>query len=185
MKSTHKVTTFRRSGRRTGYYPNDIPADESHILEHVRNQVARQIVLFILENDLCTFDSILKNIKKAPSTLSWHLKRLSEAEIISVIYRQKLQLYRIVNSKLVSGMFSLPINEQPMRIMPMERKLRDTFQIVMDDKFYYEPCESSSQSRNVGPAITVALPIILFEVAPERGVWMKTYGCGLMRILVV
>jgi hypothetical protein len=55
----------------------------------------------------------------------------------------------------------------------------------MDDKFYYEPCESSSQSRNVGPAITVALPIILFEVAPERGVWMKTYGCGLMRILVV
>ncbi|MFY9873105.1 MAG: winged helix-turn-helix transcriptional regulator [Candidatus Nitrosopolaris sp.] len=123
FESTHKVTTFRRSGRRTGYYPNDIPADESHILEHVRNQVARQIVLFILENDLCTFDSILKNIKKAPSTLSWHLKRLSEAEIISVIYRQKLQLYRIVNSKLVSGMFSLPINEQPMRIMPMERKL--------------------------------------------------------------
>jgi predicted transcriptional regulator len=120
--TTHKVTTFRRSGRRTGYYPNDIPADESHILEHVRNQVTRQIVLFILENDLCTFDGIL-NIKKAPSTLSWHLKRLSEAEIISVTSRQKLQLYRIVNSKLVSGMFSLPINEQPMRIMPMERKL--------------------------------------------------------------
>jgi predicted transcriptional regulator len=120
------VTSFRRSGRRKGYYPTDFPADESHILEHIRNQVARQIVIFILENDLCTFDSILKNIKKAPSTLSWHLKRLSEAKIISVIYGQKLQLYRVINAKLVAGMFSLRVNEQPLIVMsvPMERKLK-------------------------------------------------------------
>jgi predicted transcriptional regulator len=103
LESTRKVTVFRRDGRRAGYYPNNIPADESNILEHIRNQVARQIVLFILENDLCTFDKILKNIKKAPSTLSWHLKRLSQAEIISVIYGQ---LYRVVNRKLVSSLFA-------------------------------------------------------------------------------
>jgi predicted transcriptional regulator len=125
LESIHKVTSFRRSGRRKGYFPIDFPADESHILEHIRNQVARQIVIFILENDLCTFDSILKNIKKAPSTLSWHLKRLSEAKIISVIYGQKLQLYRVINAKLVAGMFSLRVNE-PVIVMPvpMERKLK-------------------------------------------------------------
>jgi len=77
-----------------------MPADESHI----RNKVARQMVIFILENDLCTFNRILKNIKKAPSTLSWHLKRLSEAGIISVTYGQKYQFYRIVNSRFVSGL---------------------------------------------------------------------------------
>jgi predicted transcriptional regulator len=86
LESTHKVAVFRRDGRRAWYYPIDMPADESHILEHIRNKVARQIVIFILENDLCTFNRILKNIKKAPSTLSWHLKRLSEAGIISVTY---------------------------------------------------------------------------------------------------
>jgi len=81
-----------------------MPTDESHILEHIRNKVARQIVLFILENDLCTFNKLLKNIKKAPSTLSWHPKRLTEVGIISVTYGQELQLYRVVNSKLVSGL---------------------------------------------------------------------------------
>ena len=115
LESMHKVMVFRRDGRRAGYYPNNIPADESNILEHIRNQVARQIVLFILENDLCTFDKILKNIKKASSTLSWYLKRLSQAEIISVIYGQELQLYRVVNRKLVSSLFALPISEQQMR----------------------------------------------------------------------
>ena len=115
LENTQKVTVFRRDGRRAGYYPNNILADESNILEHMRNQVARQIVLFILENDLCTFDKIL-NIKKAPSTLSWHLKRLSQAEIISVIYGQELQLYRVVNRKLVSSLFGLPISEQQMSL---------------------------------------------------------------------
>jgi predicted transcriptional regulator len=57
-------TVFRRDGRRAGYYPIDMPADESHILEHIRNIVARQIVIFILENDLCTFNKILKNISR-------------------------------------------------------------------------------------------------------------------------
>ena len=75
LEKTHKITVHRRDGRRARYYPIDIPADESHILEYIRNKVARQIVLFILENDLCTFSEILKNIDKAPSTLSWHLKR--------------------------------------------------------------------------------------------------------------
>lgn len=123
LESTHKVSAFRRDGRRAGYYPVGIPDDESRILEHTRNQVARKIVLFILENDLCTFDSILKNIKKAPFTLSWHLKRLSQAEIISVIYGQELQLYRVVNRKLVSSLFALPISEQQMRLVPKVKKL--------------------------------------------------------------
>src|SRR5215831_3442989 len=86
----------------------------SNILE---TKLQDKSVLFILENDLCTFDKILKDIKKAPSTLSWHLKRLSQAEIISVIYGQELQLYRVVNRKLVSSLFALPISEQQMRLV--------------------------------------------------------------------
>jgi len=60
LESMHKVKVFRRDGKRAGYYPNNIPADESNILEHIRNKVAKQILLFILKNDLCTFYKILK-----------------------------------------------------------------------------------------------------------------------------
>jgi DNA-binding transcriptional ArsR family regulator len=56
--------------------------------------------VFILEHDLCSFSEILEHIRKAPSTLSWHLKRLSDAGIISVIYGQEFQHYKVLNNKL-------------------------------------------------------------------------------------
>lgn len=102
LERTHKITVRRRDGRRARYYPIDIPPDESHILEYIRNKVARQIVLLILENDLCALSEILKNIKKAPSTLSWHLKRLCESGIVSLNHGQEFQLYKVVNGKILS-----------------------------------------------------------------------------------
>jgi len=56
-------------------------------------------VTFVLDHELCTFNQILEHIKKAPSTLSWHLKRLSKATIISVTYGREYQLYQVLNSK--------------------------------------------------------------------------------------
>ena len=51
---------------------------------------------------LCTFSEILNDIKKAPSTLSWHLKRLCESGIVSVNHGQEFQLYKVVNGKILS-----------------------------------------------------------------------------------
>jgi predicted transcriptional regulator len=101
LERSHKVKVDRHDGRRTRYYPLNISADESHILGCLRNNVARQIVFFILGHDLCTFAEIVEHIKKAPSTASWHLKRLSEAGIISVGYGTEYQLYSAVNNNLV------------------------------------------------------------------------------------
>jgi DNA-binding transcriptional ArsR family regulator len=101
LERSHKVTVERHPGRRARYYPICIPTDESQILGYLRNNVARQIVIFILEHDFCTFNEVLGHIKKAASTASWHLKRLSEAGIILVTYGQEYHLYRVTNSKLV------------------------------------------------------------------------------------
>ena len=103
LEKTHKVNVDRSGGKRTGYYSIDILEDESHILAAIRNNVSRQIVTFILVHELCTFNEILEHTKKAPSTLSWHLKRLSRAAIISVTYGQEYQLYQVLNSKFVEG----------------------------------------------------------------------------------
>ncbi|MFZ0513655.1 MAG: winged helix-turn-helix transcriptional regulator [Candidatus Nitrosopolaris sp.] len=101
LERSHKVTVERHDGRRARYYPICIPADESQILGYIRNNIARQIVIFMLKHDLCTFNEILEHIKKAASTASWHLKRLSDAGLISITYGQEYQLYRVANSKLV------------------------------------------------------------------------------------
>lgn len=43
--------------------------------------------MFILEHNLCTFNEIVEYIHKAPSTISWHLKKLREAEIAQIPYK--------------------------------------------------------------------------------------------------
>ena len=101
LERTHKVKVDISDGKRGRYYPIDILANESNIIGFIRNNVSRQIVTFILEHELCTFGEILEHIKKAPSTLSWYLKRLSKAAIISVTYGKEYQLYQVLNSKFV------------------------------------------------------------------------------------
>jgi predicted transcriptional regulator len=101
LENTHKVKVDRSGGRRGRYYPIDILANESNIIGFIRNNVSRHILTFILQHKLCTFNEILEHTKKAPSTLSWHLKRLSKAAIISVTYGKEYQLYQVLNSKFV------------------------------------------------------------------------------------
>lgn len=106
LEKSNTIKVERREGRRARYFPICIPADETQILGYIRNDVARQIVFFVLEHDLCTFKEILEHTKKAPSTASWHLKRLSEAGLIMITYGQEYQLYKVVNHKLVKEVLS-------------------------------------------------------------------------------
>lgn len=94
-----------RQARMTRYYPVNIPDSESAILKFVRHDPVRQIVLFVLDHDLCTFNEIVGHTEKAPSTVSSHLKRLKEAGIISVRYGE-YQLYRLAEKDLVAEVLS-------------------------------------------------------------------------------
>jgi predicted transcriptional regulator len=99
------VVKIDRQSRMTRYYPLNVPDNESSILKFVRHEPIRQIVLFILENDMCTFNEIVEHVQKAPSTVSSHLKRLREASIISVRYGE-YQLYKLTDKDLVAEVLS-------------------------------------------------------------------------------
>jgi predicted transcriptional regulator len=95
------VIKVDRGLRITRYYPINISEKESAILKFVRHQPIRQIVLFILEHDMSTFNEIVDHTGKAPSTVSSHLKRLKEAGIVSVRYGE-CHLYRLVERDVVA-----------------------------------------------------------------------------------
>ena len=116
---TYHITNLEKSGRIiadrsnnnkiTRYYPNNIPAEEADIIGHIRNNAARQIILFILEHDSCTFNEIIEYTKKAPSTISWHLKRLKDAGILSVLYntsRCQQRLYKVRDLESIANVLS-------------------------------------------------------------------------------
>ncbi len=94
-----------RQSRMTRYYPLSTPENESAVLKFVRHEPVRDIVLFLLERDMCTFNEIVNHMQKAPSTISSHLKRLKEANIITVRYGE-YQLYKLTDRDLVAEVLS-------------------------------------------------------------------------------
>lgn len=105
-KSSQIRVDRQREKRTTRYYSISIPTQESDILRQLRNNVSRQIIKFILDNDLCTFNELVGHLGKAASTVSWHLKRLKQDGLISVKYGGEYQLYQITNRELLYDVIS-------------------------------------------------------------------------------
>jgi predicted transcriptional regulator len=104
LERTDSIKVDRKS-RMTRYYAVDIPVEESFIIGYLKNSTARRITIFILEHDLCSFSEIVEYTKKAPSTISWHLKRLRDADMISV-YNGEYQLYRVEDKGTITEILS-------------------------------------------------------------------------------
>ena len=100
------VMKVNRESRITRYYPVNISDKESSILKFVRHEPSRQILLFILEHDMCTFNEIVDHIGKAPSTVSSHLKRLRGVGIILVRQGEYHQLDRVAERDLIAEVLS-------------------------------------------------------------------------------
>lgn len=94
-----------QSNRVTRYYTLNVSKDESHIIGNIRNKISRQITMYILENDLCTFNEIVDHVHKSPSTLSWYLKKLKNAGIVSVIRGEERHLYTITGHETIAHIF--------------------------------------------------------------------------------
>jgi predicted transcriptional regulator len=96
-----KIRADRRKNKITRYYLRGVPDEDTYLIGQMKNKVSRQLILFILEHDHCTFGKIVENSGKAPSTISWHLNRLRDAGIISVSLGDRSQHYTIVDSREV------------------------------------------------------------------------------------
>jgi DNA-binding transcriptional ArsR family regulator len=100
------VIKVNRESRVTRYYPVSVSDKESAILKFVRHEPIRQILIFILEHDMCTFNEIVDHAGKAPSTVSSHLKRLRQGGVVLVRHGEYHQLYRVVERDLVGEVLS-------------------------------------------------------------------------------
>lgn len=104
LEKLHKIQVNRQS-KMTHYYPLSVSDKESAILRFVRKESIRQILLFILERDRCTFKEIVEHSRRSPSTVSIQLKQLKEAGIVS-IRRGEYHLYRLTERDLVAEVLS-------------------------------------------------------------------------------
>ena len=97
LEKSKRVKVSRHYGKTTRYYPLSISAKESRIIEHIRHSTRRKIILFLLQHDRSLFADIKRNIRRVPSTVSWHLSRLKESGVILISH----QTYRLKDRSLV------------------------------------------------------------------------------------
>jgi predicted transcriptional regulator len=103
LEKNGEIRVERQSNNRvTRYFIANIPKKDSNIIGYFRSKVIRSIVLFVLKNEFCTFNEIVDHVDKAPSTISWHIKKLKEAGILSTNHGNDRFLYSITDKLIVN-----------------------------------------------------------------------------------
>ena len=100
LDNSGKVQVHRVNNRVTRYFSHDVSNLESNVIGLLRQSTTRKIILYILEYGPCGFNDIMNHAKKVPSTVSWHLSRLKDADIIKVSRKNELNYYEIKINKL-------------------------------------------------------------------------------------
>jgi predicted transcriptional regulator len=75
--------------------------NERTVLEFARQDSVRHILILLLERECLNHEIIFKNLKLAPSTVSWHLKKLVNTNIVSKEIDGRKTFYRINDPDLV------------------------------------------------------------------------------------
>ena len=95
LDNSGKVRVHRVNNRTTRYFSHDVSIAESNLVALLRQTTTRKIIMYLLESGSCGFNDIVKYTKKVPSTVSWHLSRLKDANIIKVRRQNELNYYEI------------------------------------------------------------------------------------------
>jgi DNA-binding transcriptional ArsR family regulator len=103
----------------------------------LRQATPRRIILFLLENPEAIHKDICDHVGKAPSTISFHLKKLVEADIVEEIARGKEKAY------VVRG---------PERVAELLATYQESFLDAAVDKFVDSfILKNLEESASVGP----------------------------------
>ena len=81
------------------YFPRDFKAENKKLMGLLRQESIREILLFILIHNNCNHEQIVKHAKLSPSTVSWHLKKLEESNVIGFMKVGRKTYYNILINK--------------------------------------------------------------------------------------
>ena len=98
----HGLVVEKKEGRLVTYYPakgREVDARDKRYLAILRQELPRLIVLHLMMHPNSTHGEMKGHFNVSPSTLSYHLKRLVEAGIIS---KDEKGRYRVVDEERVA-----------------------------------------------------------------------------------
>jgi predicted transcriptional regulator len=95
--------TSTRSGLYKHYFPvGIIQNNEKEILQILRQETARRILMFLVERQAPTQTDIVNSIGISASSVNWHIKRLIEFRLVREIKEGKYKKYQLDDRKVSS-----------------------------------------------------------------------------------
>ena len=95
------VIAVKESGYLRFYVKGRVGFQDKKILSLLRQNIPLRIVLYMLKNSECKHKDICFNIEAAPSTISYHLKKLVKCGLLSVQTYGENKGYTIVNRDII------------------------------------------------------------------------------------
>lgn len=92
-----ELITTHDDGRRKRYFSRDVCIPDRQVLSVIQLRTPRSIVLFLLDHPDARFRDILSEFKFTKGALSFQLKRLAQAEIISTTKMENESTYHVKN----------------------------------------------------------------------------------------
>jgi len=93
-----EIVTAKKDGRYTRYFiSRKMGVQDKRTLSLLRQKTPRAIVLYLLLHPRSLHKDVCQEINKSPSTTSFHLKKLVEAEVVDSISIGRGTVYLVVN----------------------------------------------------------------------------------------
>jgi predicted transcriptional regulator len=106
LEKSKNIKIDRSRYDRTSYYPTYVNKRDWRVIECISNSTTIQIIQFLMNREYPPrFKEIVGHAKRAPSTISYHLKRLTKARIVSVD-QNRLYGYRLINKARILRILS-------------------------------------------------------------------------------
>lgn len=99
----HLVKT-EREAKFLRYYLVREKFDDTKLMSLLRQESIRKIVVFLMQKRAVMLETISANAGLSPSTVSWHLDKLSESQIIEKSRRGRKIFFKVVDKEKVGKM---------------------------------------------------------------------------------
>jgi predicted transcriptional regulator len=104
MEKSEVITSTKDTGYTRYYVVGEIGSREKRFLSVMRQETPLRIVLFLVKNTNARHKEILEQFHIAPSTLSYHLKKLIDNEIIIASLDGEEKRYGLKDEKATVGL---------------------------------------------------------------------------------
>ena len=96
----HNLIKEEKDGKNNRYFPIEMSNADKKLLGLLRQKSIRGILLFLVMRKEISHQSLVSLLKLSPSTISWHLKKLEEDQIIGCGSMNKRKTYHLIIDKI-------------------------------------------------------------------------------------